>query len=130
MSVRFLDKKQVERFRQALNNDPEFKLAARYVTTDVLLEVGDSQCIVKFRDGVVAEINLEPNFMDTWQFAIKGPADAWEKFLKPVPPPFYTSLFATIIRATMQVIGDLEAAFAYFWAMNRMLNFMRDFQNS
>ena len=130
MSVRFLDLKEVERFREGINNDSEFKLAAKFMTKDVLLEVGDSQCIVKVRDGLITEIKLAPTFMDAWNFAIKAPVESWEKFLRPVPPPFYTSLFAGMIRGTMQVIGDLEAAFAHFWAMNRMLNLMRDMQNS
>lgn len=130
MTIDVLDEKRAERFRELLNSDPEFNLAARHMTENVLLEIGDSQRIVRVRDGIVTEIVQAPTFMDPWDFAIKGPVQSWVNFLKPVPPPFYTSLFAAMIRATMSVVGDLESAFAHFWALNRMLNFMRQFQNA
>jgi hypothetical protein len=130
MAIRFLDAEEAERFRKGINSDPEFKLAARHMTKDVLLEIGDSQRIVRVRDGVITEIKQAPTFMDQWSFAVKGPIESWEKFLEPVPPPFYTSLFAAMIRATMSVVGDLEAAFAHFGATNRILNFMREKQNA
>ena len=129
MAIRFLDAEEAERFRKDINGDPEFKLAARHMREDVLLEVGDFQRIVRVRDGQISEIVQVPTFMDAWSFALKGPIETWENFLKPVPPPFYTSLFATMIRSKMFVVGNLEAAFAYFWAINRMLNFMREKQN-
>ncbi len=130
MKVRFLDPSEVERFRQGINNDPEFRIAAKYMTKDVLLEVGDSQCIVRVSDGLIAEMNLAPTFMDPWDFAIRSQVESWEKFLRPVPPPFYTGLYGAMIRGIIQVVGDLEAAFSYFWAVNRMLDVMRDLQNS
>jgi hypothetical protein len=130
MAVRFLNAEEAERFREGINSDPEFKLAARHMTEDVLLEIGDFQRIIRVRDGVITEIEQAPTFMDRWSFAIKGPIESWEKFLEPVPPPFYTSLFAAMIRATMSVVGNLDAAFAHFWAINRMLNFMRLKQNA
>ncbi len=130
MTVRFLDPKQVEKFRKGINDDFEFKLAAKYMSKDVLLELGNSQCIVKIREGMITEMNLTPTFMDAWSFSISGTIDSWEKFLKPVPPPFYNSLFAVMIRANMKVIGDLESAFAFFWAMSRMFDLMRAIQNS
>jgi hypothetical protein len=129
MRVRFLDPNEVERFRQAINSDPEFSLAAQFMTKDALLGVGDSQCIVRVRDGVVTEIKLDPTFMDPWNFSIKAPAEFWQKFLQPMPPPFYNGLFAGMLRGTLKMEGDLEAAFAHFWAMTRMLDVMRQLQN-
>ena len=130
MKVLFLDPNEVERFRKGINNDPEFRLAAKFMTEDVLLEVGNSQCTVRIRDGLITEMNLAPTFMDPWSFAIKAPAESWEKFLRPVPPPHHTGLYGAMIRGIIQVVGDLGVAFAYFWAMTRMLDVMRDLQNS
>jgi len=128
MAVRFLDPNQVERFREGINNDPEFRLAAKYMSKDILLGVGDSQCIVRVCDGVITEIELTP-ILDSWSFSIEASAESWEKFLQPSPPPSYTGLFGGMIRRTFEVAGDLEAAFAHFWAVNRMLDVMRQLQN-
>ena len=129
MAVVFLDSSKVERFRNAMNNDAEFKLAARFMSEDVLLEVDDSQCIIKVRDGVVTEIKLTPPSNNYWSFSIKATAESWDKFLQSSPPPFYTGLFAGMLRGNLQIVGNLEVAFVYLWAMNRMLDVMRQLQN-
>ena len=129
MTVVFLDSSKGERLRNAINNDAEFKLAARYMSEDVLLEVDDSRCIVKVRDGVVAGIKLDPPSDDHWSFSIKATAESWDRLLQSSPPPFYTGLNAGMIRGNLQIIGNIEVAFAYLWAMNRMLDIMRQPQN-
>jgi len=129
MSIIFLDSNKVERLRNVINNDAEFKLAARFMSEDVLLEVDDSRSIIKVRDGVVTEIKLNPPSNDNWSFSIKATAESWDKLLQPSPPPFFTGLNAGMIRGNLQIMGNLEVAFAYYWAMNRMLDVMRQLQN-
>ena len=125
MTVVFLDSKKVEGLRNAINNDTEFKLAARFMSEDVLLEVDNSRCIVKVHDGVITEIKLNPPSDDHWSFSIKARAESWDKLLQPSPPPFYTGLNAGMMRGNVQIIGNIEVAFAYLWAMNRMLDVMK-----
>jgi hypothetical protein len=55
MEIRFIDPKKAASFRDILNTDPELKIAARYMTKDACIEVGNVKCIVKFRDGVVTQ---------------------------------------------------------------------------
>jgi len=125
MTVIFLDSNKVAQLINTLNNDSEFKLAARFMSEDILLEVDDSRSIVKVRDGVVTEIKLNPPSNDNWSFSIKATAESWDKLLQPSPPPFFTGLNAGMIRGNLQILGNLEAVFAYSWAMNRMLDIMR-----
>ncbi len=129
MSIVFLDPSEGERIRGAVNRDPEFKLASRYMTRDFLLVVGSLQCIVRVREGVITEIKLDPTPYDSWSFFIRGPAESWENFLKTVPPPFYNGVYAGMIRGKFEVGGDLEAAFAHYWAVTRMFDVMREMQN-
>jgi hypothetical protein len=81
MTVVFLDSNKVEGLRNAINNDTEFKLAARFMSEDVLLEVDDSRCIVKVHDGVITEIKLNPPSDDHWCFSIKARAALASSFL-------------------------------------------------
>jgi hypothetical protein len=129
MKVVFLDSSKVEGLRNAVNNDTEFKLAARFMSEDVLFEVDGSRCIIKVRAGVITEIKLNPPPDDHWGFSIKATAESWDKLLQSSPPPFYTGLNAGMIRGNLQIIGNMEIAFAYLWAMNRMLDMMREPQN-
>jgi hypothetical protein len=129
MTVIFLDLNKVERLKNTLNNDAEFKLAARFMSEDVLLEVDSSRCVIRLRDGVVTEVKLNPTADTTGSFSIKATAGSWDKLLQPLPPPFFTGLNAGMIRGNLQITGNLEAVFAYQWAMNRMLDIMRQLQN-
>lgn len=128
MGVIFLDPNKLELVRNGLNSDPEFQLAARFMSKDIHLGVGDSECVVRVRDGIVTGMKLHP-FYEPWNFSIEGPFEFWDKLLQPVPPPFYNSLFAGMQRGTTMLVGDLEAAYAHFWAVNRMLDVMRELQN-
>ena len=115
--------------RDVINGDPEFRLASRFFSKDILLIVGDSKCIVKVRDGVVVELKLNPTFMNPWSFFIKGSTEAWQKFLQPLPPPFFTDLYGCIARQNLELGGDIETAFAHYWAVTRLLDLMRQLQN-
>jgi hypothetical protein len=129
MGVIFLDSSEGEHLRNAINQDVEFKLAARYLSEDILLETDQSRCIFKIRDGVILEIKLDPPSDAHWGFSIKATAESWEKLLQSSPPPFYTGLNAGLIRGILQIKGNEEVAFAYLWAMNRMLDIMKGLQN-
>ncbi len=115
--------------REVINGDPEFRLASRFFSKDILLIVNDSKCIVKVRDGVVVELKHNPTFMNPWSFFIKGSTEAWQKFLQPLPPPFFTDLYGCIARQNFELGGDIETAFAHYWAVTRLLNLMRELQN-
>jgi hypothetical protein len=129
MAVRFIDPKNSESYCGILNADPEFKIAARYMTKDVCIEVGNTKCILKFRDGVVTQIQTGNTSSLPWDFAIRGAEDAWEKFLMPIPPRFFDSLFAGMIRGNLRLEGDTIGAFSHFWAVTRMLDVFRELQN-
>ena len=129
MTVRFINSSETAHVCDVINNDPEFKLASRFFSKDILLIVGDAKCIVKLRDGNVSEIKLNPTFMNPWSFFIKGSAETWQKFLQPIPPPFFTDLYGCISRQHFELGGDIEAAFAHYWALTRMLDVLRELEN-
>lgn len=129
MKIRFLNPKEIDYIRERMNSDPEFRLAARYMTEDILFGVGDSRCIVKVRDGVVKDIALNPTPVDKWDYFIKGPEKSWEKLLQPFPPPFYQGFFTAAMREDFEFGGNVEALFAHYWATQRMIAVMRQLQN-
>ena len=129
MAIRFMDPKETEGIRSYVNSDPEFRLAAMRMMTNVLLQVGDSRCVVKVREGVVSEIMANPVFAEACSFYVKGSEDAWAKFLLPVPPPFYNGVFSAMIRQNFEVGGNLEEAFSDFWPLTRMFDLFREVQN-
>ena len=129
MSIRFMNFGDIAHVRDVINGDPEFRLASRFFSKDILLVVGDSKCIVKVRDGVVIGLKLNPTFMNPWSFFIKGSTEAWQNFLQPQPPPFFTDLYGCVARQNFELGGDIETAFAHYWAVTRLLDLLRELQN-
>jgi hypothetical protein len=129
MAVRFINPNETAHVVDAINADPEFKLASRFFSKDILLVVADAKCIIKVRNGVVIEIKLNPTFMIPWSFFIKGSAETWQNFLQPMPPPCFTDLYGCISRQNFELGGDIEAAFAHYWALTRMLDILREIEN-
>lgn len=130
MSAIFLDQTKHNQLRTTLNADPEFKLAAQYMSENILLEMDESRCIIEVHDGMITAIKLAPLSNSDWSFSIKANADTWDKLLQPAPPPFYTGLNAASIQGNLFFSGNIEVAFAYYWAMNRLLDVMRQLQNA
>jgi hypothetical protein len=129
MAIHFLDPRETDHIRQRINEDPEFKIAARFMNEDILLEAGDKKSIFKVREGVLSEIKLDPSPVDKWSYYIRGPEDGWHKLLQPYPPPFYQSFFSAAMRNDFQFGGNVEAMFAYYWATQRMIAILRLLQN-
>ena len=129
MPVVFLDPKKLKGLQEAINDDPEFTMAARFMSENILFESDGSRCRITVRDGQIAEIKLNPPVDDPWSFSIMASAGSWDKLLQQSPPPFYTGLNAGMVRGNLQIMGDIEIAFAYLWAMNRMMDLMREVQN-
>ncbi len=129
VEIRFLRAGENEYIRERINNDPEFRVAGRYLSEDILFVAGDRQCIFRLRDGRVKEILLDPTPMDSWSFYIKAPEKSWEKFLQLFPPPFYQSFFTAAMREDFEFGGNLEVAYASYWVTQRITSLLRELQN-
>jgi hypothetical protein len=125
MTLVFLDPRRVGQLCRTINADPEFKLAARFMSEDVLLEAGSERCLIPVRNGRVSEIKINPPAGETGSIGIQATAESWDKLLQALPPPAYTGLNAGMMRGHLQMTGDFELAFAYLWALNRLTDIMR-----
>ncbi len=115
-----------EGLRAALNADPEFRLAARLWTTRLVLRMGERRYLLEIRDGEVREVVDEVTIFDPWEIELAGPEEGWEKLLQLIPPPFYQDVFPAILHHGFTMGGDLESLFAYYPAVRRMLDVVRD----
>ncbi len=129
MGVIFLQPGKISKIIHTINNDPEFKLAARFMTERMHLGAGDAECIFDIHEGVLKEIILEPS-VEPWSFSFKGSEKAWETLLQPVPPPFHDSLWTNMQRGNLKLEGNIEVAYAYFQALVRIVEILRQLQNS
>ncbi len=129
MKIIFLNPDQGERLRDRINANPEFKLASKFFSSRILLKAGDSKCVINVRDGVITELVMDPPPMDPWSFCITASVQSWEKFLQPLPPPYFADLYGAMVRQHFEPGGDIETMFIHFWALTRMLDVIREIQN-
>ena len=57
---------------------------------------------------------------------IGGPAEVWEKMMVRRPRPFYHDWFAASFHHEFTLGGDLESAYAYYYAIRRINAIMRE----
>lgn len=116
----------LSRWRDAVDHDAEFRLAARFWSGRVRLGMGDRAILVRVADGRLVDVDAEPTPFDPFDFEIAAPEEDWREFLRPVPRPFFQDVFAASVHHRFRMGGDLDSLYAYYPATRRMLELMRD----
>lgn len=111
---------------EAINADPEFRLAARFWNGSFRLSMGADQAyLFRVRDGQVVHLNRQPTVFDAWDFEIGGPREGWAEILAEVPRPFYQDPASAVFRHGFTLGGDIESFFAYHAALRRVIAVLR-----
>lgn len=127
MTARRITADNAERLVAAINDDPEFRLAARYWNGSFRMSMGaDEAYLFRVRDGALVDVNRAPAPFDAWDFELAGPADGWAEILAKVPRPFYQDVASAIFRHGFTIGGDVESYFAYHAALRRVLAVLRE----
>jgi hypothetical protein len=117
---------EAERVPQRLNDDPEFRLCARYWNGSVHLHVGEKAYVLRIAGGQVMSLGTEKIQLEPRDIEVSAPEQAWSRFLQPVPPPFYQDLIAASMHHGFAIGGDPETLFAYYPAIRRMFDVLRE----
>jgi hypothetical protein len=98
---------------ELVNGDPGLVRRGRHCSTTFLLEAGETSYLVRVLEGRVASIERGPFLMRPWTFAVRAPAEAWNRFWEPVPAPGYHDLFAMKKFGMASVEGDIIPLMAH-----------------
>lgn len=111
--------------RQSLNDDPEFRLQARYWNTTFRIVVEGRALLVRIIDGVIVEVDTGATPFDAWNFQLAGTAEQWAQLLAPVPVAFYQDYYAAMLYHGFAIEGDMQQIMAYYPAIRRSLDVLR-----
>ncbi|MEQ8230847.1 MAG: hypothetical protein RLW61_05815 [Gammaproteobacteria bacterium] len=106
--------------RERLNHDPEFLLAARWWYCDLRFVVGEDLYFMHVENGRVTSFEHGTQGFDPYTINIGGPVEVWEQMLVEKPQPFYHDWFAASFHHSFELGGDLESAYAYYFAIRRI----------
>jgi hypothetical protein len=110
----------VDDIMRRVNDDPEFKLTARFWYCDIRFVIGDEPYFMRIENGKVAAFTQGTNGFDPYTINISGPVDVWERMFEAIPKPFYHDWFAASFHHEFEFGGDLETAYAYYYALRRI----------
>ena len=117
------------RLGKRANDDGEFRLLARFWNASIRIELGGEHVRLALRDGVVA--GIEPwGGRTACDLTITAPESAWRELLAPLPKPFYHDLTAAAVHHEFGLFGDVRHRCAYYPAVRRLVELMREVHNA
>jgi len=107
-----------------VNDDSEFRLAARFWNATLRLDVGRASHRLRFEEGALAEVAPCPADAPCDLF-IGASDDDWRELLAPVPRPFYQDLFGAQLHHGIRLPADPLDYAAYYPALRRLVQLLR-----
>ena len=98
----------IEKLPELVNGDERLVWRGRFLNVDFLIQVGDDSYLLSIRSGRITSVERGPFYMRPWRFAVRAPAEAWEKLWEPVPRPGYTDILGVMKRGEARIEGDLQ----------------------
>jgi hypothetical protein len=102
----------IEILKERVNGDVALVRRGRYLTTTLLLQVGETAWLIGIFEGKIVSVTPGPFVMPSWSFALRAPQQEWQKFWLSRPPPGCNDLMALIKRRVLKVEGDLHVFMA------------------
>jgi len=110
---------------QSANADGEFTLHARFWNAVVKLRIGAASYRLDIRNGTLTQCTPWLGTI-ACDLVIEAADDEWERLLEPMPKPFYQDLYAATIHHGFSVAGDTLNYCAYYPALRRLVELMRE----
>lgn len=114
----------LERAATALENSPTYTRVAEGFEATVLFGVDDESVAATFREDEVT-VHGDPTY-ETWDVALRAPAETWEKLLAETPPPLYNDLIGAWLQADLTIEGDLRLAIRHLRPLKRIVAVFRE----
>jgi hypothetical protein len=130
MSPGVFDARTAERLRERINQDGAFRQVSQDITLNMALETDGAARLVTFRDGTLTSIRPFVTVTEPVDLTIRGDTTFWRNLLSPVPPPRFQNLYAGVRAETCHVSGNAELYWAFFAALTRLFDVMRDVENN
>jgi hypothetical protein len=120
-----------EELKEALNGDPEFRIAARYWNGAIEFRVDTEPTVVTLEEGHVTSVShdLPASLADVTgpgPVVIAAPAEDWAQLLEHQPRPFYQDYHSATAHHGFRMDGDVETLWAYYAAVRRSADILRD----
>ena len=98
----------ISELKELVNANAGLVRRGRWTNAVMLLGIGQENHWVTIREGRIDSIGAEDWQVSGYDFAIRGTAEAWEKFWSSPPPPMHHDLHALVRVGKVRLEGDLD----------------------
>ena len=115
----------IEQLKDLVNANAGLVRRGRWTNAVMLLGIGEENHWVTIREGRIESVKAEDWRVSHFDFAIKGTAEAWEKFWSDPPPPRHHDISALVRENKIRLEGDIDMLQANFLYLKLMLEQLR-----
>ena len=114
----------LEALPDLVNANPALVRRGRWTNATMLLEIGEAGWLVRIEGGRVSA-ERETWAVSHWDFAIRGPEEAWHKFWAAMPPPMHHDIHALVRAGKFRLEGDIDLMLANMLYLKLVLETLR-----
>ena len=100
-------KSWASKYKTLTDNDETIQCMGKYYTCTFLYDMGERKVIIEMHDGKVKHINIDPQPLDSYDFALRASPQSWREFAKPMPKPMYHGIWSASFRRDLKLEGNL-----------------------
>jgi hypothetical protein len=115
-----------ETFARATHDDALIAAHGRHYSCTYMLDMEDQRVIVDMHKGHVERINLDPQPLDDYQFALRAPAVTWRGMGERVPKPMFHGIWAASFRENLSMEGELLVLMQNLNCFTRQIELLRE----
>jgi hypothetical protein len=101
-----MNHESIESLPELVNGDAWLTHRGRFLDVSLMLEVGETQYLIRIREGGVESVERGPFVMPAWAFALRASEEDWDTFWRASPPPGYHDLVAMLKFKRLTLDGD------------------------
>lgn len=95
-------------FPDAVNSDEHLVWRGRYLTADILIQIGSTPFLVRVHEGKITECRRGLPLLCSTVFAVKGTTKGWAGYWANPPKPKWHDIFALTKFGEMSIEGNLQ----------------------
>jgi hypothetical protein len=119
-----LSEEWLRRAAQSVESGTSFGPVADGFEATVVFGVDGDDVAVGFSEGRM-EVLGDARY-ESWDFALRAPAETWKKLLAETPPPLHHDLVAAWLQSDLTIEGDLRGAIRHLRPLNRLVAEFRE----
>ena len=94
-----------KKYEELTNNDETIKAMSKYYTSSFTFDMEKEKVIIEMHDGKVKNININPQALDPYDFALRASAKTWKEFGQPVPKPMFHGIWSSSFQRDLKIEG-------------------------